>query len=318
MSKQELKVALAGNPNSGKSTLFNALTGLNQQVGNYPGITVDKKTGSCKLSVLFKAKIIDLPGTYSLYPKSLDEKVTHQILCKNNHKEYPDVTVVVADSSNLRKSLLLLSQIIDLKMKVILALNMLDVSRDLGIVIDTDVLSDELGVPVVSINARKQKGIDKLKLAILETQLPKRNIFDVSVLFPEIIEEGNIIRGTENNYATFLSFSSKDINNSKKIELELKELSDKYSFNPARALAKETVRRYKSIDSILSKCIGENKALIKRNFTKRIDDLLLHPVLGYLFFLVVLLLFFKLYFLGHSSLWSGLMEDWLIFQIGYL
>ena len=100
MSKKKLKVAFSGNPNSGKSTLFNALTGLNQQVGNYPGITVDKKTGSCNVSDKVRAEVIDLPGTYSLYPKSLDEKVTQQILCNKDNKDYPDVTVVVADSSN--------------------------------------------------------------------------------------------------------------------------------------------------------------------------------------------------------------------------
>ncbi|HJM16408.1 MAG TPA: FeoB small GTPase domain-containing protein, partial [Flavobacteriales bacterium] len=180
MSKKKLKVALAGNPNSGKSTLFNSLTGLNQQVGNYPGITVDKRTGSCNVSDKVRAEVIDLPGTYSLYPKSLDEKVTQQILCNVDNKDYPDITVVVADSSNLRKSLLLLSQIIDLNMKVVLALNMLDVSRDLGIVIDVEVLSEELGIPVVSINARKQKGIEKLKKEILKVEKPKQTIFDVS------------------------------------------------------------------------------------------------------------------------------------------
>ena len=167
MSNKTVKIALAGNPNSGKSTLFNSLTGLNQQVGNYPGITVDKKTGTCNLSSNIKAEIIDLPGTYSLYPKSLDEKVSQDILCDITNSDYPEVTVIIADSSNLRKSLLLLSQIIDLKMKVVLALNMLDVSRDLGIVIDKDVLSEELGVPVVSINARKQKGLQDLKDTIL-------------------------------------------------------------------------------------------------------------------------------------------------------
>ena len=301
-----MKIALAGNPNSGKSTLFNSLTGLNQQVGNYPGITVDKKTGTCNLSSEIKAEIIDLPGTYSLYPKSLDEKVSQDILCDITNLDYPEVTVIIADSSNLRKSLLLLTQIIDLKMKVVLALNMLDVSRDLGIVIDKDVLSEELGIPVVSINARKHEGLQNLKDTILDVSTPKKTIFSVSTLFPVLIAEGNKIRGKENDYATFLSLCKQKLNNNSAVRIKLEVISKDEGFNPTRSLATETVRRYKEIDKILAKCIGENTALIKRNFTKRIDDLLLHPVLGYLFFLLVLFFVFQAIFS-----WSQLPMDWI-------
>ena len=301
-----MKIALAGNPNSGKSTLFNSLTGLNQQVGNYPGITVDKKTGTCNLFSDIKAEIIDLPGTYSLYPKSLDEKVSQDILCDITNLDYPEVTVIIADSSNLRKSLLLLTQIIDLKMKVVLALNMLDVSRDLGIVIDKDVLSEELGIPVVSINARKHEGLQNLKDTILDVSYPKKTIFSVSTLFPVLIAEGNKIRGKENDYATFLSLCKQKLNNNSAVKIKLEVLSKDEGFNPTRSLATETVRRYKEIDKILAKCIGENTALIKRNFTKRIDDLLLHPVLGYLFFLLVLFFVFQAIFS-----WSQLPMDWI-------
>jgi ferrous iron transport protein B len=306
MSSKTMKIALAGNPNSGKSTLFNSLTGLNQQVGNYPGITVDKKTGTCNLSSEIKAEIIDLPGTYSLYPKSLDEKVSQDILCDITNLDYPEVTVIIADSSNLRKSLLLLTQIIDLKMKVVLALNMLDVSRDLGIVIDKDVLSEELGIPVVSINARKHEGLQNLKDTILDVSYPKKTIFSVSTLFPVLIAEGNKIRGKENDYATFLSLCKQKLNNNSAVKIKLEVLSKDEGFNPTRSLATETVRRYKEIDKILAKCIGENTALIKRNFTKRIDDLLLHPVLGYLFFLLVLFFVFQAIFS-----WSQLPMDWI-------
>ena len=301
-----MKIALAGNPNSGKSTLFNSLTGLNQQVGNYPGITVDKKTGTCNLFSDIKAEIIDLPGTYSLYPKSLDEKVSQDILCDITNLDYPEVTVIIADSSNLRKSLLLLTQIIDLKMKVVLALNMLDVSRDLGIVIDKDVLSEELGIPVVSINARKHEGLQNLKDTILDVSYPKKTIFSVSTLFPVLIAEGNKIRGKENDYATFLSLCKQKLNNNSAVKIKLEVLSKDEGFNPTRSLATETVRRYKEIDKILAKCIGENTALIKRNFTKRIDDLLLHPVLGYLFFLLVLFFVFQAIFS-----WSQLPMEWI-------
>ena len=128
MSKKSIKIALAGNPNSGKTTLFNALTGLKQKVGNYPGITVEKKSGKANLSEEFKAEVIDLPGTYSLFPKSMDEEVAQQVLCNNENIDYPDITVVVADASNLRRSIFLLTQIIDLNMEVVLALNMVDIA----------------------------------------------------------------------------------------------------------------------------------------------------------------------------------------------
>jgi len=306
MIKKNIKVALAGNPNSGKSTLFNALTGLNQSVGNYPGITVDKKLGNCKLDISTKAQIIDLPGAYSLYSKSLDEKVTQQILCNKENKDYPDVIVVVADSSNLRKSLLFLSQIIDLKREVILALNMLDISRDMGIVIDIPQLSDQLGINVVEINARKRTGIKELKDAILSVNLPKKEILNIKEIFPDIIENANIIREDDNNYASFLSLCRHYVDNNSASKIKIEVLIKDEKFIPSRSQAKETVRRYKSIDKILYQCIGENKALIKRNFTKKIDDLLLHPILGYTFFLLVLFLIFQAIFS-----WSQLPMEWI-------
>ena len=124
MSKKQIKIALAGNPNSGKTTLFNAFTGLKQKVGNYQGITVEKKSGKAKLSDEYNAEIIDLPGTYSLFPKSMDEQVAQQVLCNNTDEDYPHVTIVIADATNLRRSIFLLTQVIDLNMNVVLALNM--------------------------------------------------------------------------------------------------------------------------------------------------------------------------------------------------
>lgn len=146
MSKQQgkLKVALVGNPNSGKTTLFNALTGLNQKVGNYPGITVDKKVGACQISQLASkhktdTEFIDLPGTYSLYPKSIDESVALQVLCDPKNEHHPDVNIIIADASNLKRSLCLATQVIDLKTPSILALNMMDVVNAQGIQIKTEI-----------------------------------------------------------------------------------------------------------------------------------------------------------------------------------
>jgi ferrous iron transport protein B len=162
------KVALIGNPNSGKTSVFNQLTGLNQRIGNYPGITVDKKTGVVKHGGA-AVSVLDLPGIYSLYPKSVDEQIVFDILTDPTHQDYPDLAVVVADSSNLERNLLLFTQIYDLKIPVILALNMIDVSEKVGWDLDPGKLSELFGgVRVMRINAREGEGMDALRSALFE------------------------------------------------------------------------------------------------------------------------------------------------------
>ncbi|MBI4947104.1 MAG: ferrous iron transport protein B [Bacteroidetes bacterium] len=177
-----LKVALIGNPNCGKSTLFNVLTGLNQNTANFPGATVDKKTGTGKIrngsGTTISVEFIDLPGTYSLNPKSLDEKIAVDFLCDRNHPDHPDLTLFVADASNLKRSLFLAAQIIDLKIPVVIALNMMDVVEKRGMEIEAVLLSERLGVKIIPISARKETGIDLLRQAIVSTiEIPKKEIF---------------------------------------------------------------------------------------------------------------------------------------------
>ena len=146
---KKLNIALVGNPNSGKSSLFNSLTGLNQKVGNFPGVTVDKKTGNSNIAIGFDANIIDLPGTYSLYPKRADEWVAYKVLLNQDEDVKPDMVVLVADASNLKRNLLFCSQIIDLKIPVIVALTMMDLAGRKGTQIDIPGLERELGVPII-------------------------------------------------------------------------------------------------------------------------------------------------------------------------
>ena len=168
MSKKDIKVALIGNPNTGKTSLFNQLTGLTQKVGNYPGVTVDKKQGSCKLSATQNAIITDLPGTYSINPTSVDESIVLKTLLKKDIKESPDVILVVADVENLKRNLLLFSQIKDLEIPTVLAINMVDQMTRNGISIDLTALKEELNTEVVLISARKNQGIEAVKAAIIK------------------------------------------------------------------------------------------------------------------------------------------------------
>src|SRR5215213_341014 len=202
MANSHLHIALVGNPNSGKSSLFNALTGLNQKVGNFPGVTVDKKTGVCTLEPGITANIIDLPGTYSLYPRRTDEWVSYKVLMNVDGTVHPDMVVLVADASNLKRNLLFCSQIIDLKIPVVVALTMIDLAAKKGIKVDLEELERELGVPVVSINPRKNKGISQFKKVLLQTarlqvkaqtrdfigirSLAEKSIADVQEMFPAL------------------------------------------------------------------------------------------------------------------------------------
>jgi ferrous iron transport protein B len=300
MTDSDINIVLAGNPNSGKTTLFNSLTGLKQKVGNYPGITVEKKTAKIVVNG-FRSKLIDLPGIYSLYSKSIDEKVAQNVICNSYDSDYADVIVVIADASNLRRSIFLLTQIIDLKIPVVLALNMIDVASKKGVVINIDQLSSEMGIKVVAINARKARGLSKLKKAIIQTKENAKNetptILDVNDVFGKIIKVINSIRNINNDYASFLSLCGYDMGNSIKQKIEISILSKNNEIIVERLQAKETVRRYKVIDKIISICVRNIEPKGKYKITKIIDDILIHPFFGYVIFLAILFLMFQAVFL---------------------
>jgi ferrous iron transport protein B len=204
--KKNIQIALTGNPNCGKTSLFNALTGMRQKVANYPGVTVDKKTGEFTLNESTKVTIVDLPGTYSLYPKSLDEFVAFDVLLNKDNESYPDIIIVVADASNLKRNLLFCSQIIDLKIPVVIALNMLDVARHSHILLDIPALTKGLGVPVVPINARKGEGVEALKKCLLNPMLPNKSyLIDLTKLQPLLTQEIKPIIESESDYAALLT-----------------------------------------------------------------------------------------------------------------
>lgn len=300
---QPLHIALVGNPNSGKSSLFNSLTGLNQKVGNFPGVTVDKKTGTSRISEKLTSKIIDLPGTYSLYPRRNDEWVSYKVLIGQDPQVKPDIIVLVADASNLKRNLLFCSQIIDLKKPVVIALTMLDLAHKNNIKIDIAGLERELGVLVIPVNPRKNKGITQLKKAIGQTAenlhaVPDRDFINVKPLAPDAIKKIQKVFPDTSNYRAIhylINHEHFDLNDTLQETVENIEIETK--FNPTKTQAEEILQRYGKIKTIMKQTVVEEDPLQKALFTQKLDDILLHRTWGYLILLAVLFLLFQSIFL---------------------
>ena len=299
----QLHIALVGNPNSGKSSLFNSLTGLNQKVGNFPGITVDKKTGISKISDKLTSKIIDLPGAYSLYPKRNDEWVSYKVLIDQDPHIKMDIIVLVADASNLKRNLLFCSQIIDLKRPVVIALTMMDIAHKNNIKIDIAGLERELGVLVIPVNPRKNKGITQLKKAIEQTaenlhRVPDRDFINVGPLAPEAIKKvQQIFPGTSNYRAIHYLINHENFDLSDTLQETIENIEVETKFNPTKTQAEEILQRYGKIKTIMKQTVVEADPLQKVLFTQRLDNILLHRTWGYLILIAVLFLLFQSVFL---------------------
>jgi ferrous iron transport protein B len=303
VNRETVHIALVGNPNSGKSSLFNALTGLNQKVGNFPGVTMDKKTGSTQLANGTKANIIDLPGTYSLYPKRLDEWVSYRVLLSQDKDIRADVYVVVVDASNLKRNLLFCTQIIDLKKPVVLALTMADLAKRKGIEIDLAELERELGVPVVSINPRKGKGIIALKKAIEQTahnlyKVPARDFIDNKALATESVDAMKQLFPEISDYkAIHFLINHEQFDLDQQMQESIENIERQNEFNHTRTQATEILQRYGRIKHIMQVAVSEPDPLQQTILTDKLDNLLLHRKWGYLILLGVLFLLFQSVFL---------------------
>ncbi len=299
MKAQQLHIALLGNPNSGKSSLFNVLTGLKQKVGNFPGVTVDKRSGESDISASLTAKIIDLPGTYSLYPRRTDEWVSYNVLMNPGAEEKPELYVLIVDASNLKRNLLFASQVIDLKKPVVIALTMMDIASKKGLSIDVPGLERELGVPVIPVNPRKDKGIHALKKAIDQTarQLyrpPARNfieagepsksaIHDLKKIFPQISDYA----------AVHYLIHHESFNFDAPMQDTIENIEKKHSFNHTRVQAEEITQRYARIRHIMQQTVVEADPREKQLASDRLDRILLHRVWGYIILLGVLGILFQ-------------------------
>lgn len=295
---RQINVALLGNPNTGKTSVFNQLTGLNQKVGNYPGITVEKKQGVCKLSRGVKAHIIDLPGTYSLNASSMDESVVIELLLNKSDKDFPDVAVVVADVENLKRNLLLFTQIKDLGIPTILAINMADRMQRKAISIDIEQMEARLETKIALISSRKKTGFDQLKELIENyTLLSTKPCVNASAIAPDYFDRLSKAFPNQDLYKLWLVITQ-DVNFGKLDRQELKGIADfqtESKSNLKRLQQKETILRYQFINGLLKETLMVDTANAK-DLRSRLDRLLMHKVWGYVIFFGILLLIFQAIF----------------------
>jgi ferrous iron transport protein B len=297
-----MKIALIGNPNSGKSTVFNDLTGLNQKVANFPGVTVDQKTGSLSLQrngqVAVEAEVLDLPGTYSLYPKSPEEELPFRLLCNPDHPSHPDLTIITADGTNLKRNLFLCSQVIDLGIPVILVINMMDLVRNRKTEIDFKALEQRLGIRIVPMNARKKEGLEELKSAILAHDLkPGKPQLDSRSMAPLTVEAIRETIRVKSDYNAFLVANNLHLIESFELPEEkrarVRKVIEETGFQAEQLQARETLERYKLITNYLKECVREQDHPVRDSYSYRIDSLLTHRIWGYFIFLGILFLIFQ-------------------------
>lgn len=294
MSKN-INVALIGNPNTGKTSVFNQLTGLNQKVGNYPGITVEKKEGICKLPRGVKAHILDLPGTYSLNTTSLDESVVVELLLNKNDKDFPDLAVVISDVENLKRNLLVFTQIKDLKIPAILVINMSDRMPKKGITLDVSLLEEKLNTKIALVSTRKGTGIERIRQLIADYKnLSVKPNVDATVIAPEYFERLKRTFPNEDLYKLWIVITQ-DVNF---MPIEKKAVKDSSSFTTMtkaelkRLQQKETILRYQFINGVLKETYKVDRNAAK-GFRATVDRILTHKIFGYLIFLLILLTIFQ-------------------------
>jgi ferrous iron transport protein B len=298
LKEKVVRIALIGNPNTGKTSLFNHLTGLNQKVGNFPGVTVDKVIGKCKLTKDTFAEIIDLPGTYSLYPKSLDEQVVFQSLSNPSSEDFPDLVILVLETVNLKRGLFLLTQVSDLGMPVVAVLNEMPVLQGHDIPeVDSELLAKEMGVPVYRINARTGKGIPALKEGLLSKPNPNKVIFGRPKILESIIPAIRIRFRLDNDFLAvqyihqfehlhFLSNEDKQL---------IRTLIKQHGLDLDEIKALETLHRYEVINERIGSFISDPPHK-ENTLTDKIDSIITHKVWGYLIFLLVLFITFQAIF----------------------
>ncbi|MDL5048520.1 ferrous iron transport protein B [Oscillatoria amoena NRMC-F 0135] len=317
---KRLTIALAGNPNSGKSSLFNHLTGLNQHTANFPGVTVEKHLGTFKMPDGSTAELLDLPGIYSLYPRSLDERIVSEVLLNHRSSGCPDVVVVIADATNMKRGLLLLTQIMDVGLPTVLALNMMDLAARSGVSYDIQQLKLRLGIPVVPMNARTGSGLDELKRTLLEKLKPtEQPVFELYTDARAAVMEIRKRIGVDNDYEAYqflqqphtLQFLSRED------QEVVDDVRQKYQLFPGKFHGAETIARYTYIQNLLEEVTLKPAAESWKQYSYRLDKILTHKYWGLLIFMGVLFLIFQSIFTW-ATIPMDLIDGWFASLSNYL
>lgn len=303
-----LNIALLGNPNTGKTSVFNQLTGLNQKVGNYPGITVEKKEGVCKLNRNTKAHIIDLPGTYSLNASSMDESVVIELLLNKNSKDFPDVAVVVTDVENLKRNLLLYTQVKDLGIPTLLVINMSDQMKRKGITLDIPLLETKLDTRIALISTRESKGLDLLRALLINyRQLSTKPTIELNSIDEDYFANLKKAFPNQQLYKLWLVITQ-DVNFAK---IDRNKISDSTDFKTQsethlkKMQQKETVKRYQFINNVLKETLVIDRESAT-DLRSRLDRILIHKFWGYVIFFAILMTIFQSIFD-----WSSIPQDFI-------
>lgn len=293
---KNIQVALVGNPNTGKTSLFNQLTGLHQKTGNYPGVTVEKKQGKCKLSSKKTAIITDLPGAYSINPTSIDEAIVLKTLLYSNQLQKPDVILVIADVENLKRNLLLFSQVQDLEIPTVLVINMADQMEKKGISIDIPLLKKELETEVLLISTKNTEEIKKVKKTIEQCYKIKKTKQEFMIGHKIDANYFSELRKTTPNY-TLYELWLMVTQNSFPDNISEQEKQKNITFRSdigrvKRYQHKETIYRYQAINRIL-KATYQIDSLKAYNLRSKLDKIFTHKIFGYLIFFGILLFIFQ-------------------------
>lgn len=299
------KIALIGNPNVGKSTLFNLLTGLHQKTGNYPGMTVEKKVGHFVHDEI-QYELTDLPGTYSIYANSVDEQVVTDVLNNPEHPQFPSVAIIVAEPNHLKRSISLFQQVQDLGIPCFFVINMMDEAEKNGIHIDVEKLEEKLQTPVVLTNARKNKGIDELKstLASFSGKLIKN--FIVPQEFKPLVEEIQQKTSLTNNYQVWQTICQKEVHYlSVEDKAIIEKIKSEHKIIPRRLQVREFLQRQEQIDEILEQTITKKEKILSQ-MTEKLDKVLIHPFWGYFIFVSLLILIFQAIFTWSEPFMDGI------------
>ena len=313
-NSEQIKVALVGNPNSGKSSLFNVLTGLRQSISNFPGVTVDKKIGTASLNDNTKITVIDLPGLYSMHANSGDEKLVVNILTNQKGENYPDLIVYVADATNLERHLLLATQIIDLKIPMIFALNMVDLLEVKKRILKIAPLSNYLKIPVIPISGRNETNIEAIKDKILDFKtngnidfVVEKNLYQIPNGLKEILDEVEDITKSKSIYGTKIichhhewlgHLSDKDLSG-------VRWAVARHSFDNIKNQIDETMSRYADFGPVAQKVVIQNERSPKSK-TDKVDAIITHRILGPIIFFAIMFLMFQAIFS-----WSEAPMDWI-------